>query len=239
MNTPWYKDHLKKIHPKVESLLGKDFNYEKACSLFAEKNNLFIYPYFTEYQNIFGNKCEVVPYGLINKVVVKNSDTDIATIKKYNDTIWQKYFNTINLNSYKNRSTRTQEALYYLAEQKNYTGTYYLLHQNPSWALKEFEESKKLSRYEANALISESVVFFNERKTNEAINALNEAEQRAPATIDIYKNRGLIYGKLGQEDNAYSDLKKYIEFKPIDPQSDAIKNFLQEYERKREQTTIY
>lgn len=239
MNTPWYKDHLKRLHPEIKNLVGKDFDYKKACSLFGANENLFIYPYFTEYESIFGDKCEVVPFGLINRVIIKNPNQDLKNLKSNNDNIWKNYLASVHPLTYKDRSTRTQEALYYLAEQKNFTGTYYLLHKKALWALEEFEESKKLSRYEANALISESVVFFNERKTNEAINALNEAEQRAPATIDIYKNRGLIYGKLGQEDNAYSDLKKYIEFKPTDPQAEAIKSFLHEYEKKRGQTTIY
>ena len=239
VNTPWYKDHITKLHPKVKDLFTDGFDYKKACKEYGDKNLLFIYPYFTEYASIFGDDCEVIPFGLVNKVITKNSNVDINKVKKENDELWKKYISQVNPVSYRDRSTRTQEALFYLAEQKNHTGTYYLSHNNTSWALVELEESKRLSSHEVNALISESVIFFNAKKVDQAISVLNEAERRAPATQDVYKNRGLIYGKIGQEENAYTDLKRYVEFNPIDPQLEAIKSFLGDHERKTGQTISY
>ncbi len=239
VNLDWYPKYLKEFHPQFSKYVAnRQFLYKKICADYAGAGKLYLYPWFSDFTDVFGKDCTIVPMGFANKVVSTKNIPKIEEVKKINDDMWKKYFSLIHLEKYKNRSSRTQEGLYYIGEQLNFVGLYYIFNNKDDWALGQFETAKNVSSDEVSALVSESAVLFKKGEFGKAINVLELAKKRNPAISDIYKNLGLIYERIGDYENTLLNLKTYLDFNPLDPQIPALQNKINIYDKKNSSSGI-
>lgn len=232
VNLDWYPEFLNRFHPGFSKyIVNKTFQYKKICDDYAASGKLYVYPWFSDFTDVFGKDCSIVPVGLVNKVVLTKNIPKIEDVKKLNDEAWKKYTSLLSLNYYKNRSIRTREGLYYIGEQLNFVGLYLMFNKHDDWAIEELELAKNVSPDEVSALVTESAILFKRAEYEKAIDVLEIAKSRNSAIPDIYKNLGLIYEKTGDIGNALQNLKTYLEFNSLDPQVPALQQKINIYQR--------
>lgn len=234
-SAPWYRQNLKNIHPELIGLVGSsNLNFEKMCDDYSNADRLFLAPRYPESDTFFKDRCKIIPYGLVNKVIPKDSKITVENIKRFNDHEWERYNSLLDLSSYKSYYFRTRETLYYLGEQHNFIGTFYLDEGKKDWALNEFRIAREVSPDEVNSIVAESAILFENQNYPEAIEILEDGIKKNPAVSQLYKNLGVIYQKVQRQDKAYENLKIYLSFRPIDDSDiPGIKTFIFYYENTR------
>ncbi len=232
LNFPWYADHLKKHHPTlVLKTSHKLPDFDSLCKTYANSNQLYVFPWFPEFDVYFKNNCQIIPYGLVAKIIPKNQKINVEDVKKINDDFWEKFRSQVNIDPAKSTYFRNREGLFYLGEHLNYLGIYYLNNNKPVWAYAEFKKARKVSYDEVNSIIGESALLFHNNRFDEGIEILEAAVQKNPAQPELYKNLGLFYEKKGNAEKTYEYFKDYIEFKPVtDPDAANIEAFVKDYE---------
>lgn len=228
----WYQDSVFKKRPELASYFNNSGpDYIKFCQYFSAQGKLFIYPWYPDYDVYFKNKCDIIPYGLLAKVVPKNQAGNISAIKNYNDESWVNYLKIASLESYKNSTQRSREELFLLAEQKNFIGIYYNRSGKQSWALNEFVEARTISLDEYYSFLNEAEIYFEKGNYKKAADLLEKAIAREPNASDLYYSLGIINVKLNNLDKAYENFKDYSDFNP--PADERLKNaqdFIQQYQ---------
>ncbi len=232
LNFPWYSINLRKHHPALSLKTVHNLpDFDNLCKTYAEKNQLYVFPWFPELDMYFKKNCQIIPYGLIAKVLPKDQKIDINTVKRVNDELWEKYRSQVTIDPTKSTYFRNREGLFYLAEQLNYLGIYYLNNNKPVWAYQEFKLAREISNDEVNSIIGESALLFHNKRFNEGIEVLETAIQRNPAQPELYKNLGLFYEQKKNPEKTYEYFKGYIEFKPVtDPDTPNIEAYVKDYE---------
>lgn len=232
INLEWYRENLKEQDAELLNYFkSSDFNYEKACSELAEKNLLYIYPWYPEFDTYFGKECEIIPYGLIAKVV-KRGSVSVEEIKKTNDRFINEYLSKNPVEKSKNSYSRTRESLFYISEHLNYIGIYYLRFGKEDWAYDAFVKAREISPDQTNSILNESAILFKRGETDRSIKILEEGIRREPATDRLYKNLGIIELNAKNEKAAYDNFRKYEAFRPNDPDNKGILQFISSYEAK-------
>lgn len=233
LSTSWYRDSLRLQHPELADILNSNsLNYSTLCEKYAAKGNLFISPWYTEFDVFFQDNCKIIPYGLVAKVVPANKVPNIQDIKDFNDEEWAKFTRLLPpLNTFSDQYSRGRETLFDLSEQHNYYGLYYLNENRPDWALKKFQEARKISPDETNSIVGESTLLYKNGKIAEVISILEDGIKRNPTTFQLYKNLAILYQKTNRPDKAYENFKKYLSFNPVDDTDVSnIKIFISSYE---------
>ena len=232
--SPWYEKQLKEEHPELIPLIsGTKFNFPLACEMFAKDGRLYLYPWFVDFDNSWGKKCENIPYGLVAKVVPSNKVPKIEEIKKFNDEEFNKYISLFPQFAYKSGSTRTRQALFDVAEHINTRGLYYQNKGKIDWAITEYKRATDFSYDETYSLSNEGAIYFYKGDFQKAIDLMEEGTKRSQINPKLYYALGFAYGKLGNEEKAYQNFQKFMSFEPTgDPQIPLIKKFLKDYEAK-------
>lgn len=230
----WYQDSVFKKNPELSTFFNKSGpDYVKFCQRFSAQGKLFIYPWYPDYDNYFKNECDIIPYGLLAKVIPKNQAGNISAIRNYNNKLWTAYQKNVSLESYKNGTQRSREELFLLAEQENFMGIYYNRSGKQGWALNEFVKSREISLDEYYSFLNEAEIYFEKGNYNKAADLLGEAIAREPNASDLYYSLGIINVKLNNLGKAYENFKDYNDFNP--PADERLKNaqdFIQQYEAK-------
>lgn len=232
LNFPWYANHLEKHHENLEiKTVGILPDFDSLCKKYAKNGKLFVYPWFPEFDAYFKKNCKVIPYGLVAKVIPKDEKADVDSIKKMNDDFWNTYRAQTNIDSTNTTYFRDREGLFYLGEQLDYLGIYYLNNNKPVWAYNAFKKAREISQDEVNSIIGESALLFHNNRLNEGIEILEAGVQKNPAQPELYKNLGLFYEKMKNPEKTYEYFKDYIEFKPVtDPDASNIESYVKNYE---------
>ena len=233
--SPWYEYQLQYHHPQLNGFVSNSkFDFKKACNELAASNLLYVYPWFVEFNDLFGDKCEVIPYGMVAKVVLKEKRPQLEQIKKFNDQEFNKFTKTVDYKQFLNSSTRTRQAFFDLAEHVNTRGLYYQKKGKNEWARQEYRLSANISQDESYALSNEAAFYFYNGDYKRSINLMKQAAKRAQLNPRVFYGLAFAYGKIGEEDKAYDNFIKYLEFEPVnDPQYKLILQFVKDYEAKK------
>lgn len=230
LSANWYLENLHIQHPELKFLTNPQKFYSYLCSNIAAKGKLFIYPWNAGFEPIFGNKCEIIPYGLLEKVTPKKMVPRPEILKSFNDAEWQSYSHQVSPGNYNNTSSRTREFLLALADQLTYTGFYYQQIGKNNWAFDEFKLANGVSPDEVSSLISESTIEYKRNDIATAMALLVEGINRNPSVDILYKNLGVYYLKENNRSEAYQNFQHYLNFNPQDSNLPAIQNFVASYQ---------
>jgi tetratricopeptide (TPR) repeat protein len=228
----WYRENLEHFHPAIAAnFTTASINFDNVCKQYGRTNRLFISPWYPDFDVFFQKNCIVIPYGLAAEVISKNSKINISAIKQFNDKEWQKYTSLDQPELFRNDYLRTREQLFYLGEQKNYLGIFYLRYGKKEWALKEFETARSISPDEVNSIIGESALLYMKGDYYQGISILELAIKENPADSELYKNLAIFYEKVQNSQKAYENFKKYLSFNPTnDNDVPNIVNYVNTYE---------
>jgi hypothetical protein len=231
LSAPWYRENLIRSYPNVQKYLKKDtLDYALLCKDMAPRHTLYIYPWFPEFSTAFSG-CTIIPFGLVNQIVPNNSKPSLITVKQTNDAIWKKLLNETNIDEVKESDIRTREALYYLSDQKNFLGLFYLTNGKLDWSLQEFQASRNLSNDTANAIANESAIYFKQGKLQQASDLVKLGLERNAGNAQLYKTLGAIDLRLNNPKEAAENFQFYLEFQPKDPDVSKIKSIVDQITR--------
>ena len=163
----------------------------------------------------------------------------ISAIKNFNDEQWKEYTSLVQPALFRNDYVRIREQLFYLGEQKNYLGIFYLRYGEKDWALKEFTIARTFSPDEVNSIIGESAILYAKGEYEQGITILELAIAENPAEPELYKNIAIFYEKVQDPQKAYKNFKKYLSFNPTnDSDVPNIINYVNSYESNQTEQSI-
>lgn len=227
----WYQENLRTSNMLLKRYITNNgLAYEKMCKELAPQHKLYLYPWFPEFSKAFPG-CVVIPHGLVNEIVPKKNMDSLSTIKKMNDSLWQEFMQKTSLASLKLSDMRTREALYYLSEQRNFLGLFYLENQKIDWAITEFKNSRDLSDDASNGLANEAAIYFKQGKNQQALELAKRGLGRESANASLYKELGAIYMQSRDYSKASENFKMYLEFQPTDTDVPKIKTLIDQLDR--------
>ena len=115
-----------------------------------------------------------------------------------------------------------QEASLYIIR----AGTY-ILKGEYSLAIKDIDNSVKIAPRDPGILNASGLEFAVMGKYDEALVFFNRAIEFSQVNAEVYYNRGIVYKKIGDKNNAIDDLLKYLSLKPDSIKRDDVLNIIQ------------
>ncbi|HEX7041723.1 MAG TPA: hypothetical protein VF189_00595, partial [Patescibacteria group bacterium] len=228
----WYIKNFTDLYPGLSGLFDNSkFDFDKTCLEYAKDNKLYIYPWFPDFDTYFDKYCKVIPYGLVAKVVLKNTKIDLNEIKKFNDNSWNNFEKKVSIKSYRDSTIRDREGLNYLAEEINYQGLFYERNNKENWAIDRYQLAQKISKDEINSIVNEGAIYFKRNDLQKSLGVMKTGLENGSGDSQLYFALGFLYIKLNNQDRAYFYFKKYLEFNPPDSiQVESVRNFVLKYE---------
>ncbi len=200
--TPYLGPKKRYIHGEwedIQSLLEK-YIIEKT------NGNHIYYAVFNPNDISLPNKCFLLPYGIVNKVVKKE---DIIVIVKDINRIWSYYYKESFYEDFNRDFMHRQVCAYFYFSLAKF---FFIIHQDPI-AIKDLKIASTIG-YDDESIHSEIAVLLIEKGYfNLAYRELEKALIYYDDLSGVYNNWGYYYYKIGRYEAAVSYFKKAIKLK--------------------------
>lgn len=187
---------------------------------------------YTQRINPFLNKeCQFIPKGVLIQLLPKDKKVEIEKLKKENDLLWASFLDQDKIKSLTPYDARTREIILFYSQVRDLLGRYYYKSGQKDWAEKEFNESRAISKENADPLSHLAVLAMEKGNPDEAIRLEEEAIKINPQLSTSYYNLGKLWMKQDPR-KAKKYFEKFLKLSDNQEEKEEVQRLLESLSKK-------